>query len=524
MSNEVIINATPTQGRIAILKDKELVEFHIESPDNGYSVGDIFLGVIKKVVPGSNAAFVDIGFEKDAFLHYSDLGDSYLPINEFIKGAVSKGQFDPNLESVSLDTPAVKTGKIADVLKSNQLILAQIAKEPISSKGHRLTCELSLAGRYIVLMPFSNQINVSKKITSQTERNRLLKIVTSIKPKNFGIIVRTVAEGQNVEELHSDLLELMERWTQGVKLLQKSRPKQKIIGEISKTTSLLRDLLNESFDTIVIDDPATFAQIKEYVKIIAPEKEQIVKPYGGKSKIFEAFGIEKQLNNLFGRTVNLSSGGYLIIEHTEALHVIDVNSGNKSNSEENQENTAFHVNLEATEEIARQLRLRDIGGIIVVDFIDMKSAEHKKIIYDKMKEAMKPDRSRHTILPLSKFGLMQITRQRVRPELTIETKTEKSTPPAAAKTNVSKQMSADDVVEEIQKSLRHLYKFQNETSIRLVVHPYLRAYLQRGWLWSYQWRWQFKFWHKIQIQEDKNLKINQFNILNRAGDIIEFTT
>jgi ribonuclease G len=517
LNNEVIINTSSTQGRIAILKDKKLVEYHLESPENGYAVGDIFLGVIKKVVPGSNAAFVDIGFEKDAFLHYSDLGDHYLAINEFIKSTVSRGQFDPNLEKINLEAKYEKTGKISDVLKTNHLILGQVVKEPISSKGHRLTCELSLAGRFVVLVPFSNQVSVSKKITSQTEKKRLLKIITSIKPNNFGVIIRTVAENQDIEDLHKDLLELLDRWGEAVKTLLKTRPKQKILGEISKSNSLLRDLLNESFDSIVVDEAKTYEQIKEYVKTIAPEKEEIVKLYSGKSKIFETYGVEKQLNSLFGRTVNLISGGYLVVEHTEALHVIDVNSGNKSNSEESQESTAFHVNLEAVEEIARQLRLRDIGGIIVIDFIDMKSAESKKIIYEKMKEAMRTDRSRHTVLPLSKFGLMQITRQRFRPELIIETKPEKT-----SKTPVNQPIDID-IIPEIETSLEHLFKHQNESQVQLVVHPYLHAFLTKGWIRSKQWNWAVRFRHWVRIKADKNLKINEFKLFDKNLELIEFS-
>src|SRR5690606_6040903 len=243
-------------------------------------------------------------------------------------------------------------------------------KEPISTKGPRLSCELSLAGRYLVLVPFSNVVSVSKKITSSEERKRLLRLIQSIKPENFGVIIRTVAENKEVAELDRDLRNLVTTWEEGMKRLLTASPRDKIIGEISKTSALLRDLLNESFDNIHIDDKKIYDELKTYIKTIAPEKEKIVKLYNGKSKIFESYGIERQIKSAFGQTVSLRGGGYLIIEHTEALHVIDVNSGNKSNREENQETTALSVNMEAAREIARQLRLRDMGGIIVVDFID----------------------------------------------------------------------------------------------------------------------------------------------------------
>ncbi len=507
-------------GRIALLRDKELVEFHLESSQDAHNVGDIFLGVVKKVVPGSNAAFVDIGFEKDAFLHYSDLGSHIESIKKFVKACVSNQSPDPMLENWVLEPSIAKTGNIADVLKSNMLILAQVAKEPISSKGHRLTCEFSLAGRYIVLVPFSEQISISKKITSQTERSRLHKIMAGIKPKNFGVIVRTVAEDQSVEELHRDLLELIERWKDGVAKLQKAKPKQKIIGELSKVNSLLRDLLNESFDSIVVDDPEAFEQIRSYVRTIAPDKENIVKLYSGKSKIFETYGIEKQLKSLFGRTVSLPGGGYIVIEHTEALHVIDVNSGNKSNSEADQESTAFKVNLEAAVEIARQLKLRDIGGIIVVDFIDMKLPEHRKAIYDKMCEAMKSDRSKHTILPLSKFGLLQITRQRIKPELSLPIAD--SPESTAPKSPAPVQTSPPRILLQIEADLNMLFGAQNEASLILEVHPFLHAYLMRGGFWfSQRWLWIRKYFRWLRIRPDETLGVYEYRFINRFGEVIE---
>ncbi|MDO9027291.1 MAG: ribonuclease E/G, partial [Candidatus Roizmanbacteria bacterium] len=366
----------------------------------------------RKIVNGLNAAFIDVGYEKDAFLHYQDLGPNFNSMMKFTKMVRNNNYSNYMLKGFENEPEIDKIGKISNILsKSNSQVLVQIVKEPISTKGPRLSCELSLPGRYLVLVPFSDTVNVSKKIRSNEERKRLLRLISSIKPANFGVIIRTVAEGQSVTELDKDLRNLLTSWEEGMKKLLKAKSRDKIIGEMSMASSLVRDLLNESFDAITVEDEETYDQIKSYIRTIAPEKEKIVRLYNGKVKMFESFGIEKQIKSLFGQTVSLPQGGYVIIEHTEALHVIDVNSGNKSNQESDQESTALKTNLVAAKEIARQLRLRDMGGIIVVDFIDMKKAENKKAIFEAMQSEMKYDRSKHTVLPLSKFGLMQITRQ-----------------------------------------------------------------------------------------------------------------
>ncbi|MEM9390267.1 MAG: Rne/Rng family ribonuclease, partial [Bacteroidota bacterium] len=397
MSNELVINSTQNGSRIALLKDKSLVEFHQEEDSTQFTVGDIYLGTVRKVVQGLNAAFIDIGYEKDAFLHYLDLGPKFSSLQAFTKQALNKKNASSKLDNFNIRPDIDKHGKITDILSRNQQILVQVVKEPISTKGPRLSCELSLAGRYLVLVPFSNTVNVSKKIVSGEERKRLLRLVSSIKPANFGVIIRTVAKGRDVKELDSDLRNLVESWKKGVKKLKVAKPREKVIGEMNKASALLRDVLNESFDNVFIDDKEIFTEVKDYIKTIAPDKEKIVKQFNGKTKIFEHFGIERQIKSAFGQSVSLKGGGYLIIEHTEALHVIDVNSGNKSNREEGQEATALSVNLEAAKEVARQLRLRDMGGIIVVDFIDMKKTENKKLVYNTIKNEMASDRSKFTV-------------------------------------------------------------------------------------------------------------------------------
>lgn len=515
MSNELIINSTQKGCRIALLKNKSLVEFHHEEDGEKFTVGDIYLGTVKKVVQGLNAAFIDVGYEKDAFLHYLDLGPRFTSLQEFAKRVTNKKSNFSKLEKLKLKPEIDKHGKITDVLSKNQSVLVQVVKEPISTKGPRLSCELSIAGRYMVLVPFSNTVNVSKKITSANERKRLLRLVSSIKPDNFGLIIRTVAEGKDVRELDSDLRNLVEIWEGGVAKLKSAKPKDKVIGEMSKASALLRDVLNESFDNIHIDDKDIYDEVKSYIHKIAPDKEKIVRLYNGKAKIFENFGIERQIKSAFGQSVSLKGGGYLIIEHTEALHVIDVNSGNKSNRENGQEATALSVNLEAAREIARQLRLRDMGGIIVVDFIDMKRAENKKLIYKTLKDEMDTDRSKHTVLPLSRFGLMQITRQRVRPEMNISTK--EVCPTCQGTGKISASILTSDLIE---RTIDHLLTKQNQKDVTVVLHPYVYAYFTKGTM-SRRLKWYLRHFKWVKLVQDSSLAITDYQFLNKLGEQIE---
>jgi ribonuclease G len=515
LSNELIISATQDGCRIALLKDKTLVEFHQESEGSKFTVGDIYLGTVKKVVPGLNAAFIDVGYDKDAFLHYLDLGPQFSSLQKFTKLVRSKKINGGRLDKFNSEPDIDKHGKIVQQLTKNQLIPVQIVKEPISTKGPRLSCELSLAGRYLVLVPFSNAVSVSKKITSSDERKRLLRLIQSIKPDKFGVIIRTVAENKEVAELDRDLRNLVKTWEDGMARLVTAQPRDKIIGELDKTSSLLRDLLNESFDNVQVDDRKMYDEIKAYIKTIAPDKEKIVKLYNGKAKIFEHYGIEKQIKSAFGTTVSLRTGGYLIIEHTEALHVIDVNSGNKSNREENQETTALSVNVEAAKEIARQLRLRDMGGIIVIDFIDMKNLENKKLIHKVMKEAMMEDKAKSTVLPLSKFGLMQITRERVRPQMNIITK--ETCPTCNGTGKITASILTSDLIE---KNIEHLLLKQNEKNLVLAVHPYLHAFFTKG-LISRRMRWYFKYKRWVTVIVDTSLAITEYKFLNKEGEEIQ---
>lgn len=515
MSNELVINSTEKGGRIALLRDKRIVEYHIEESENQFTVGDIYLGTVRKISPGSNAAFVDIGHEKDAFLHYQDLGPNFSSLHKLTQDVIAKRHAGVRLNGLQLEPEIDKFGKISQILTKNSLILVQVVKEPISTKGPRLSCELSLAGRYIVLVPFSNAVNISKKITSKQERQRLARLLNSIKPQNFGIIVRTVAENKEVAELDRDLRNLLEKWENGMKLLRDAKPREKIIGEMNRASSMLRDMLNESFDSITVDDKDAYEDIRTYIHTIAPDKEKIVKLYSGKNKIFEQFGIEKQLKSIFGRSVSLPGGGYLIIEHTEAMHVIDVNSGSRSNTEADQEATAVNTNIEAVKEIARQLRVRDMGGIISIDFIDMKKAENKRLIFDKMREEMQPDRSKFTILPLTKFGVMQITRQRVRPELHISTG--ETCPMCGGTGKVGPTILLTD---QIESNLEYILTRQNEKDVTLIVHPYLHAYYTAGFP-SRRMKWflHYKAW--IKVVKDSSFGVTEYKFVNKFGDEIE---
>ncbi len=515
MNKELIINSTPNGVEIALLEDKKLVELHNEKTDARFAVGDLYLGKVKKLIPGLNAAFVDVGFEKDAFLHYTDLSPYAKSLLKFTQAAMNdKAPGGLNFSEFQIEPEIVKTGKINEVLSGKPNILVQILKEPIAAKGPRLSCEISLAGRFVVLTPFNDIVAVSRKIHSSEERKRLQRIVESIKPKNFGVIVRTAAEGKNTAELHEDLSELSQMWKSIQENLRGAVPPAKILSEQTKTTSILRDLLNEDFNRIVTNDKNIYTESKSYIQRVAPEKSDIVTFHANGSPIFDQYGITKQVKASFGKTVNLNSGAYVIIEHTEALHVIDVNSGYKSVSN-NQEQNALETNLEAAEEIARQLRLRDIGGIIVVDFIDMKLPDNKKKLLEAMDEFMRADRAKHAVLPISKFGLMQITRQRMKPEMNINT--QEVCPTCNGTGKISSTLILED---EIEKNLNYLITHKHK-NLTLVVHPILYAYLTKGWLWSKLAKWKRKFKEKITAKADTAYHLTEFKFFDQNGDEIK---
>ena len=516
MNKELIINATSSGVEIALLEEKKLVELHSEKTDARFAVGDLYLGKVKKLIPGLNAAFVDVGFEKDAFLHYTDLSPYAKSLLKFTQLTISdKTPAGLDFATFQVEPEIIKTGKINEVLSGKPNILVQILKEPIANKGPRLSCELSLPGRFVVLTPFNDIVAVSRKIHSSDERKRLQRIVESIKQKNFGVIVRTAAEGKNTAELHEDLSELTAMWKSIQNNLKGATPPCKILSEQTKTASILRDLLNEDFNRIITNDKNIFADSKIYIQKVAPEKAEIVSLHQNGSPIFDQFGVTKQIKSSFGKTVNLNSGAYIIIEHTEALHVIDVNSGYKSVSN-NQEQNALETNLEAAEEIARQLRLRDIGGIIVVDFIDMKLPDNKKKLVEAMERFMQPDRAKHAVLPISKFGLMQITRQRMKPEMNINT--QEVCPTCNGTGKISSTLLLED---EVEKNLSYLFT-HNHKALTVVAHPILQAYLTKGFFWNSQVaKWKRKFGKKITIVGDTSYHLTEFKFFDENGDEIK---
>ncbi|SJZ33473.1 Rne/Rng family ribonuclease [Sediminibacterium ginsengisoli] len=516
MNKELIINAAPAGVEIALLEDKKLVELHNEKADANFAVGDLYLGKVKKLIPGLNAAFVDVGFEKDAFLHYTDLSPYARSIIKFTQMAMNdKDEKGFDFSKFQSEPEIIKTGKINEVLNGKPNVLVQILKEPIAAKGPRLSCEISLPGRFVVVTPFNEIVAVSKKIHSSEERKRLHKIVEAIRPKNFGVIVRTAAEGKTTAELHQDLLALIESWQTIQKNLKGATAPVRVMSEENKTTSILRDLLSADFNKIVVNDKNLFAVTQQYIQRIAPDKTDIVSLYNNGLPIFDQFGVTKQVKSSFGKTVNLPSGAYLIIEHTEALHVIDVNSGYKSVSN-NQEDNALGTNLEAAEEIARQLRLRDIGGIIVVDFIDMKLPDNKRKVQEAMEAFMKTDRAKHSVLPVSKFGLLQITRQRMRPEVNINTS--EACPVCNGTGKISSTLLLED---EIEKRLNYLVTSSHK-NLTLVVHPIVHSHLTKGFFSSIIKKWKKKFRIKLKAQANTNYQLIEFRFFDEHDEEIKF--
>jgi len=513
VEKELIINSTPTDVEIALLEDSKLVEIHYQKTNTNFTVGDIFLGRIKKLMPGLNAAFVDIGHKKDAFLHYTDLGPKLRSLLKYTQGSIDGNQNSPSLDRFKIEPDIIKTGKIDQVLEKKQNILVQILKEPISTKGPRLSCEVTIPGRYIVLTPFNEIVAVSKKIGNEEERERLRKLVESIRPKNFGIIVRTAAEGKKVADLHEELNNMMGKWDQVYNQLRKSEPPLKLLSELDKASSILRDVLNDSFNKIVVNDRELYNHVKEFMGSIAPAQVKIVKQHKSGRHIFEAYGVNRQIKSSFGKTATMPSGAYLVIEHTEAMHVIDVNSGHKV-ANGDQADAILAVNLESAQEISRQLRLRDIGGIIIIDFIDMRVAEHKKILVQKMREFMHADRAQHTILPLSKFGLMQITRQRVRPEVKINTA--EICPSCKSTGKVTPSILLTD---EVERDLEFIMQSRPNAKLVLNVHPYVASFLKSGWM-NKQWKWYFKHYRWVKVVSQPEFQLTEYKFFDHNEDEI----
>jgi len=510
---ELVVDARNTGIWLALLRDGKLIELHEERGNTDFAVGDVYLGRIRRVVPSLNAAFVDVGHEKDAFLHYLDLGLQYNSFAKFVKDSIHGKQNVPDLMYFKMDKDLQKDGKMTETVSSSQQVLVQVAKEPISTKGPRLSAEVTLAGRYLVLVPFSEKISVSQKIKDNAERARLKELMDRIKPKNFGVIIRTVAEHKATIDLENDLQNLLDKWKTIHENLKGGNAPKRILGELNTTTSILRDLLNADFTNIHVNDEKLLAEMKEYISANVPGKEKILKHYDGKLAIFEKFEISKQIKTLFGKKVQMPSGAYLIIEHTEAMHVIDVNSGNRKGAT-GQEANALATNLEAAEEIARVLQLRDMGGIICVDFIDMHDKENNKILFEKMKSFMKSDRAKHNLIPPSKFGVIEITRQRVRPET--EIKTAEVCPTCSGSGEITASIL---FAEEIENNLNYLLADRGLKDISLLVHPYLAAFFKKG-LVSKQMKWFLKHKKWIPVRGITELNLLEYSFVDKHNEEI----
>ena len=516
MTSEVIIDVQPKDISIALLEDKQLVEYQQEQRTASFSVGNIYVAKVKKLMPGLNACFVDVGAERVAFLHYLDLGSQFLSYEKYLKQVVSDRKKLYPIQKATPQPVLKKDGSIANTLKVGQEILVQIVKEPINTKGPRLTCELSFAGRYLVLMPFEDSVSVSTKIKRGEERSRLKQLIQSIKPKNFGVIVRTVAEGKRAAELDAELKILLKRWEDTITKVQKTTERPQLcFEEESRAVALLRDLFNPSYDGIHVNDSTVCEEIKNYLGLIAPEKKDIVKLYNGTVPIFDNFDVTKQLKSGFGKTVNYKHGAYLIIEHTEAMHVVDVNSGTRIKKENSQETNALETNLGAADELARQLRLRDMGGIIIVDVIDMKLPEDRQMLYERMCKNMQKDRAKHNILPLSKFGLMQITRQRVRPAMSVNV--EETCPTCFGKGTIKSSILFTDTLESKIDTL------VNKIGVRkfyLYVHPYVAAYINKG-VFSLKRQWQMKYGLGVHVIPSQKLAFLQYEFYDSDKQFID---
>ncbi len=516
MTSEVIIDVQPKDISIALLEDKQLVEYQQEQRTESFSVGNIYVAKVKKLMPGLNACFVDVGAERVAFLHYLDLGSQFYSFEKYLKQVVSDRKKLYPIQKAHIQPELKKDGSIANTLKVGQEILVQIVKEPINTKGPRLTCELSFAGRYLVLIPFDDNVSVSTKIKRGEERSRLKQLIQSIKPKNFGVIVRTVAEGKRAAELDAELKVLLKRWEDTITKVQKTTDRPKLcFEEESRAVALLRDLFNPTYDAINVNDAQIFDEIKNYLEIIAPEKKEIVKLYKGTVPIFDNFNVTKQLKSGFGKTVNYKHGAYLIIEHTEAMHVVDVNSGTRIKKENDQEANALETNLGAADELARQLRLRDMGGIIIVDFIDMKLPEDRQMLYERMCKNMQKDRAKHNILPLSKFGLMQITRQRVRPAMSVNV--EEVCPTCFGKGTIKSSFLFTDTLEN---KIDNLVNKIGIKKFYLHVHPYVAAYINKG-VFSMKLQWQMKYGLGVRVIPSQKLAFLQYEFYDDNKQFID---
>lgn len=495
-TKEIIINSALRETRLAILENNKLADLFVELPENERMVGDIYLGRVVNVVRGMRAAFIDIGQEQDAFLHFSDIGQSLIEYGDYI-----------NLESTGADIP--KNNR-RPVPRQGQDLLVQIIKEPISNKGCRITTELSIPGRFFVLVPNSNVLGVSKKIGQLKERRRLKHLVREMRPKGFGVIIRTDAENKDDSVLRADFEGLLKKWQQIAKKLKTVQPPTLVFKDLGMASSVIRDLFTEDVSRVVVDDSKQFKEIQRYLKDVAPELVSRVERYSGNRPIFDAFGIEEEIEKSLSRKVWMKSGGYIIFDHTEALVAIDVNSGKFMGRRGHDENS-LRINLEAAKEIARQLRLRDIGGIIVIDFIDMTDTSYRRILYNEFKKELRRDRAQSNISPISEFGLIEMTRERIRPSLM---HTYSDVCPTC--NGIGRVSSKPSIITKVERAIRRVRAATDEKSFVLEVNPEIGQILSRG-LRSHIRRMMWKYWVVIEVVEKETLKPEEFKFYSKKS-------
>ncbi|GAB4376728.1 MAG: ribonuclease G [Calditrichia bacterium] len=494
MKKEIIINSTNEDSRIAILENGKLVEIFVERPDNERMVGDIYKGRVRKVVNGMQAAFINIGFEQDGFLHFSDIGEE---VNQLFAD-IDEEQLDGGEKKLDVDP--------SSLLRNGQEIAVQIIKEPISSKGPRVSTELTLPGRFLVLVPNQNRVGVSRKIASFKERKRLRAICRKIRPQNFGIIIRTVAEGKDENVLRQDLNKLMRTWHQVQADIKRAQPPKLIFKDLGMASSIIRDLFTSDVERVVVDSRKMYRDITRYLKEVGSGLLERVEYFRSKQPIFDAFHIEEELKRSLERKVWMKTGGYLIIEHTEALTSIDVNSGRYFGKKDHERNS-LKINLEAAREIARQLRLRDVGGLIVIDFIDMELEENQRKVLSELKKEFSKDRAATRISEISRFGLVEMTRQRIRPSLIYNINE-----PCPLCKGVGLIPTRGTVLATIERVIRRYLATGGDRRILIRSHPQIIEYLNHKRI-SRRMRLMWKYWVHISTEEDPSLKPYEFRIL-----------
>ena len=513
MKNQIIIHSSGKQTRIALLENGELAQLFIESEENQRTVGDIYLARVHKVMGGIRAAFIDVGMQKDAFLHFSDAGDnlgSYIKMLNGEKSITKQAQKElDNFDKLSNYDKQILAGKL---LRPDQQVLVEIVKEPIGSKGPRVSTDITIAGRFLVLIPMGKFIAISKKISHHKERRRLKQVVGSMLPEGFGIIVRTVAQGQDNEILEEDMRTILKKWERILNKLEDAKPPALLYKDLDMTESLIRDLFAKQYDRVLIDDYQLYKSIKGYVSNVAPKMLPSVQLYKGKEHIFDHMNIAGDVNSIFSPRVRMQSGGYLIFEQTEAMYVVDVNSGPYA-AKQKQEDNSLKTNLEAAREIAKQLRLRDIGGIIVVDFIDQRIDKNRKKIYDELKKEFKKDRAKTNVIGMSDFGLVQITRQRIRPS--VVNSVSKVCPMCGGSGSV---VTRDTIVTDIESWISTFRSTSDFRAVDLYINPYLKSFLERGFF-NLRWRWMIKYRLKICLVADESVSLNEFKATLAGSDI-----